>query len=299
MPASPEAAYGGVTALEGVAALAREHDAFIVDQWGVLHDGTLAYPGAIDCLERLRSAGKGVVILSNTGRDETQVAEVMARMGIAPSLYDRCITAGGDARRALARRTSAFHARLGRRCLAFTREGDTSVIQGLGLELVGEVRDADFLLVLGIDSPRRTLADYEPALAEGAARRLPMVCANPDFTRPSPQGLLDAAGVLARRYEALGGEVFYHGKPHPAIYESCLEAFAGCPRGRIVAVGDSVEHDVLGAQRAGLRCAFSAGGIHAAELEASWGRLPAPRAWRRLIEGAVARPDYLLPAFVW
>lgn len=299
MRASPEGGYRGAIALGGIEDLARDFDAFIVDQWGVLHDGTRAYPGAIECLAELRRAGKRVVILSNTGRGEAEVGAIMDGMGLFRHLYDRCITAGEDARRALMRRTSGFHSRLGRRAYAFTRDGDASLLEGLELDLVDDVRDADFLAVLGIDSPRTTLADHEPALAAAAARRLPMVCANPDFTRPSPQGLLDAAGVLARRYEALGGEVFYHGKPHPPIYGSCLETLAGCARDKVVAVGDSIEHDVLGAARAGLRCAFCAGGIHAAELEASWGRLPTPAAWSRFIEGAIARPDFLLPAFVW
>jgi HAD superfamily hydrolase (TIGR01459 family) len=297
--ASPEGAYGAAVPLAGVAGLASAYDGFIVDQWGVLHDGTRAYAGAIECLERLRAAGKRVVILSNTGRGEEEVAAIMAGMGIEPRLYERCITAGQDLREALARRSHPFHARLGRRCYAFTRAGDASLLEGLGLELVSEVGAADFLAVLGIDSPGRTLADYEPELAAAAARRLPMLCGNPDVTRPSPQGLLDAAGVLARRYEALGGDVFHHGKPHAAIYASCVEALAGCGRDRIVAVGDSIEHDVLGATGFGLRCAFVTGGIHAPALQAPWGEMPSPTAWRSFIEHAPARPDYLLAAFTW
>jgi ribonucleotide monophosphatase NagD (HAD superfamily) len=141
-------------------------------------------------------------------------------------------------------------------------------------------------------------ADYEPLLAAGAARRLPLVCANPDLVRPSPDGVLDAPGALAKLYEGLGGEVFYHGKPHPAIYETCLAALAPY-RGRIVAVGDAIGTDVLGATRAGLPCAFVAGGIHAEELGIRWGEMPDARAWERFLAGAVAQPRYLLPAFTW
>ena len=154
-------------------------------------------------------------------------------------------------------------------------------------------------MVIGIDSPRLKLADYELQLAAGAARRLPMICANPDIVRPSPEGLLDAPGALAQRYEQLGGPVFYHGKPHAAIYESCLQALSGIPRDKVVTVGDSIEHDVLGSIRAGLRSAFVAGGIHVEDLGAPWGTLPQPAAWQRFLDGAIARPDYLVPAFVW
>lgn len=299
MPASPEPAYAGVTALPGIAALAREFDGFVVDQWGVLHDGTTPYPGAIECVERLRLTGKHLVVLSNSGRREDESIRVMAAMGFDARMFDRFVTAGEDAREAMARRATPFHARLGQRYFAFTRDDNVSLMDGLGRERVDHVDDADFLIVIGIDSPRLTLADYEPALAAGAARRLPMVCANPDIVRPSPEGVLDAPGALAQRYRQLGGDVFYHGKPHAAIYESCLAALSGVPRERVVAVGDSIEHDVLGTSRAGLRSAFVAGGIHLAELDAAWGSLPQPEAWRRFMEGAIARPHYLVPAFVW
>lgn len=153
--------------------------------------------------------------------------------------------------------------------------------------------------MIGIDSPQRALLDYEAELRAGRARGLPMVCANPDMTRFHPEGLVDAPGVLGRRYEELGGEVFYHGKPHPAIYAACQHALRTCAPGRVIAVGDSIEHDVLGAQRAGLPSAFIASGIHAEALGAMAGRLPDPAVWHRFEERAIARPDFLLPAFAW
>ena len=298
MAASPEPGdYAGVSALPGVAALARDFDGFILDQWGILHDGTNPYPGAIECLAALRHAGKHVVILSNSGRTGRFNVGMMAKMGFDATLFDRVISAGDNAREAIERRSHAFHRRLGARYFAFTRDDDVSLFDGLGLQRVGDVEDADFLAVIGIETPRLALADYEPLLAAGAARRLPMVCANPDVTRPSPDGLVAAPGALARRYEALGGDVYYHGKPYPAIYQACIEALAGCER--VVAVGDSLEHDILGAGRAGLRSAFVAGGIHLAEMGAPWGALPDPAAWESFLRAAPARPDYLLPAFTW
>lgn len=299
MTASPEAKYAGVTALPGIAALASEFDGFIVDQWGILHDGTRPYPGAVDCLEQLRRAGKHVVVLSNSGRRDAENIRLMASMGFDPRLFDRFVSAGEDAREAIERRGHSFHARLGRRYFAFTRDDNVSLLEGLALERVARVEDADFLMVIGIDSPRLGIADYETLLAAGAARRLPLVCANPDLKRVSPAGLMDAPGALARRYEHLGGKVFYHGKPHAAIYQSCLAALPGCAAVKVVAVGDSIEHDILGAANAGLRSAFVAGGVHVAELGARWGELPPPAAWRRFLDAAIARPDYLLPAFVW
>jgi len=296
--ASPEARAGAV-ALDGVAGLAAGFDGYIVDQWGVLHDGARPYPGALDCLERLRAAGKRVVLLSNSGRREAENVRLMEAMGFPARLYERFVSAGEDAREAIVARATPFHARLGRRCLAFTRGGERAILEGIGLAFVDAVDDADFLAAIGIDSPQRTLADYEPALRAARARGLPMLCANPDLARFLDGGLVEATGVLARRYEALGGEVYYHGKPWPAIYGTCLAALRGCVPARVIAVGDSIEHDILGASRAGLASAFVVGGIHAQELGVVHGGEPDPGAWRRFEEGAVARPDYRMPAFRW
>lgn len=278
--------------------LAAACDGFILDQWGVLHDGTVPYPGAAACLQRLRAAGKRIVVLSNSGKRAADNLKRMARMGFDTALIDRFVSAGEDARDALETRADAFHSKLGRRCYAFTRDGDQSLLADIGLEFVDRVEDAHFMAVIGTDSPRRALADYERELQAGIARGLPMICANPDIARLTADGIIEAPGVLADRYEALGGTVFYHGKPHPAIYRSCLLAL-GCAPERVIAIGDSVEHDILGAARVGLRSALIPGGVHAAALGISWGGLPGPRAWRAFADAAVAKPDFLLPAFTW
>lgn len=296
MGASPEP---GTVALPGVAALAGRFDGFIVDQWGVLHDGSRPYPGSLDCLERLRAAGKGIVVLSNSGRREDANVRLMEEMGFPARLFDRVVSAGEDAREAIVARATPFHARLGRRCHAFTRAGDRSILEGIGIDFVDSVGEADFLAAIGIDSPRRNLPDYEEELRAGVARGLPMICANPDISRFHGGRLVDATGVLARRYEALGGEVFYHGKPWPAIYASCLAALPACAPGRVVAVGDSIEHDVLGAERAGLPCAFVEGGIHAEELGIAPGGRADAAAWAAFERRAAARPRFRVPAFAW
>jgi HAD superfamily hydrolase (TIGR01459 family) len=281
-----------------VGSLAGDFDGYILDQWGVLHDGTRPYAGAAECLQRLHGAGKRIVVLSNSSKREAESLELLARMGFDTGAIDRFVSAGEEARRALQLRADAFHRSLGRRCYAFTRGGDRSLLQGIGHEFVERVAQADFLAVIGSDSPARLLADYEPELQAGIARGLPMICANPDTARFTPEGLTEAQGVLARRYEALGGRVFYHGKPYPPIYRSCLEALA-CGAKRALAIGDSVDHDVLGAARVGIRSALIPGGVHAAELWVTWGELPSPQAWRRFAARAPAQPSYLLAAFNW
>src|SRR3954454_21585432 len=51
--------------VSGMREIADHYDGFILDVWGVLHNGIAPFPGVIDCLERLGGAGKPLCVLSN------------------------------------------------------------------------------------------------------------------------------------------------------------------------------------------------------------------------------------------
>lgn len=68
-------------------------------------------------------------------------------------------------------------------------------------------------------------------------------------------------GTLARHYASAGGEVWLAGKPAPVIYAAALEMLE-LPADQVVAIGDSLEHDVGGAAAAGIDSVFVLGGIH-------------------------------------
>ena len=73
--------------LPGFAPLADRYDGFILDLWGVIHDGVNAFPHAVDCLTRLREAGKRTLLLSNVPRPNDAARALMQRMGIPDDLY--------------------------------------------------------------------------------------------------------------------------------------------------------------------------------------------------------------------
>jgi len=276
-----------------LAQLLPRYDGFLLDQWGVLHDGIRPYPGAVAALETLRRACKRVIILSNSGRSGAENAKQLAKFGFVPELYDEVVSAGDDAREALVARDEAFHQALGRRCLLLAREGDRHLADGLGLELVDTIADAEFLLLMSMDPPRQSLAGWTDLLGAARARCLPMVCANPDLHRASPGGgLQEAPGLVARAYEQLGGIVRYHGKPEPRIYRTCL-ARLGLDRSRVVAIGDSLEHDVAGAQGAGIDSVFIGGGIHRGEVVWNGAEMDAASCLA-LFARAGRRPTYAL-----
>jgi len=270
------------------------YDGFLLDQWGVLHDGVRPYPDAVAALEMLRRAGKRVIILSNSGRSGAENAVLLAKMGFAPELYDEVVSAGDDAREALIARNEPFHHGLGRRCLLLARDGEAHLAEGLGLDLVDDVAMADFILLMTMDPPRQSVAGWMSLLRAASDRRLPMVCANPDLHRASPSGgLQEAPGLVARAYEQFGGAVRYHGKPQPRIYRTCLTKL-GLDPSRVVAIGDSLEHDIAGAQGAGIDSVFIAGGIHRGEI--GWdGAAMDAASCLALFARAGQSPTYALP----
>jgi HAD superfamily hydrolase (TIGR01459 family) len=249
----------------GVRSFAAQYDLFIVDQWGVLHDGRTVYPGVAECLRRLLSLGKRVVILSNSGKRTETNALRLGSMGITAECYTALITSGEVARESLSARTPPFLPSMGRRCLLLSSDGDSSLVEGLDIELAPTVAAADFILLAGVgdDNP---MEFYQTILEYAAAHQIPLICANPDWVRLSPKGLVFSAGEVARRHEQMGGLVQYIGKPYPMIYEHCRKVLPDFESSRVIAVGDSFFHDVVGGARFGLATAFVTDGIHKAEF---------------------------------
>lgn len=283
----------------GVAELAARYDHFVVDQWGVLHDGHAPYPNAIACLQRLRAAGKRVVLLSNSGKRASVNRARLAQIGFADTLFDGVVTSGEATWQALRDRADPFLEGLGRRCILWSRYGDRSLVDELDLEVVARAEDADFLLLGGAEDDAR-LEQFRATLERAAARDLPMICANPDIVAVQPGGGFGMApGAIARHYEGLGGRVLYVGKPHRPIYQSCLEALGHPPTSGIVAIGDSVEHDIAGAAGMLLDTALIMGGIHGPGFDLA-GEWAANRAAIERLEAEFGvRPRWLLPQFRW
>ncbi|MGQ0676796.1 MAG: TIGR01459 family HAD-type hydrolase [Rhodospirillales bacterium] len=285
--------------IHGLAEIAGRYDGFILDLWGVLHDGDKPYPGAVAGLERLKRAGKRMMALSNAPRRADVAIKRMGEIGIPPRLLDAVMTSGEDAWQHLKRRDDPWYARLGRKCFHLGPERDTGMLEGQDLDLVHDVADADFILNTGAHMDGETLTQYEPLLRQGAKRRVPMVCANPDLVVIHRGVMQICAGMLAERYEALGGHVRWHGKPHRDMYQICFKLLGVADRKRVLAVGDSFRTDIAGAKGAGIDAAFVAHGIHGEELEVPPGGHPDPEKLNALIRRTGLSPVAVLPHFAW
>lgn len=285
--------------VEGIGAFADRYQGFILDQWGVIHDGRQPLSDALAAILELKRRGKRLVLLSNSGRRAELNRQRLAGMGFNMAWFDGIVTSGETAWLLLKHRPRPPYRDLGRKCLLLTIGGDLGVVEGLDLDLVEEAKDADFLFVTGLEIPPRSLEDYLLELERAAARALPMLCSNPDRVAPVGGELVLAPGALAARYEALGGTVHYVGKPYAPVYGACLDALEGLERREIVAIGDSMEHDIKGANEAGIASCFLTAGIHAAEFPPDLSQASRARALDRLAADHAADPDWVTTRLAW
>ncbi|MDH3220693.1 MAG: TIGR01459 family HAD-type hydrolase [Gammaproteobacteria bacterium] len=253
--------------ISGLEQIHPTYDAFLVDAWGVLHDGVACYPGAKNCLQRLAEFEKPVIVMSNAARRQHDMELELSRVGVNAALYRSVISSGELTWRAL---------REGRLGLHLVEPGyylgpqrSVSICDGLPLAWTDSVNRAGFVLNAGAPSgnPRDTEL-LVPLLEAMVARRLPMICANPDQVAVRAGELGISAGAIARRYQDLGAtRIIYCGKPFHDIFEVALAALPGIDKSRILMVGDAFETDIAGALAFGLDSLLIAGGIHSAELD--------------------------------
>ncbi len=278
----------------GFGGLAARYDGFILDLWGVIHDGVTPYPGARDCLVALRAAGKRVVLLSNAPRRSSVAAAALTAMGIGAELYTDILTSGEATWQALTARSDPWFAELGPRVFHLGPVRDRNVIDVPGLIRVETPAEADFVVNTGPDDlgSQTEVAEFLPVLRACHAAGLKMICANPDLEVIRGGTRVICAGALAQIYAEMGGDLRWLGKPDPAIYGPVL-AMLGLERARVLAVGDALRTDIAGADSAGIDSCWVLGGIHGAEL----GHDPVR------IEAAAAAVDLApvacIPSFVW
>jgi HAD superfamily hydrolase (TIGR01459 family) len=266
----------GLSALSRFVAIASSFEAVFIDQYGVLHDGRNPYPGARDALAALKSRGVKIVVLSNSGRTGAANAKRMTALGLKPELYDFLVTSGDVARTLLKRGRFPAVLAPGARCFVISTGGDDEVASALGVVPTARSEDADLVIIAGSQADKVPLADYRTMLAPAARRGASCICTNPDKLMMTASGNAPGAGRIAEIYEELGGVVTWVGKPFPEIYRAAAElARVANPRD-VLCVGDSVEHDIAGANRFGAFAALVRTGVLAGltdkELAAEIGR---------------------------
>ena len=250
--------------IPSIAPLSGNYDAWLCDIWGVLHNGVRIFKDACDAAVKFRAAGGVVVLITNSPRPKPGVIEQYTALGVPDNAWDDVITSG-DVTRILIKEwlTSAGSNRI----YHLGPERDRPVFDGLDLEFT-EMDKADIVINTGLfDDTTETPDDYQDHYRSFKSRGLKMICANPDIKAERGNDVIYCAGGLAEAYRALGGEVVYAGKPHLPIYDIAFELMKKVKgreikRDRILAIGDGINTDMLGAANADIDSLFVPSGVH-------------------------------------
>ena len=279
--------------LDRLADLAGRYDVLLCDIWGVIHNGAESYPGPCAALAAWRETVGPVVLISNAARPNPDVMLQLDGLGVPREAYSAAVTSGDVTRVLLAERAPGPAFKIG-------PSRDAPLYAGTGVRFA-PLDEAAFVAVTGPnDDEVETPEDYRAVLTEAAARRLPMICANPDKVVQRGPRLIYCGGALADLYLTLGGAVIMAGKPHPPIYRAALAKAAELAErpvdpARVLAIGDGIVTDVAGANTQGLDVLFIAAGIHGAETRGADGGLDAAAA-QRLLAASDAHAAYAMDA---
>ena len=252
--------------IQSVREISDTFDVAVCDQWGVLHDGTNAYPNAAAALTMLAEMGKEIVVLSNSGKRAELNRQRIAARGLPVEAISQVITSG-----------EALWSDLDSERLAFADKGSCRLFPICGkpsdpgewaepserITIASEIDESvDAILLMGL--PDGTAPDaYDDEFRAALELSKPLICSNPDKTSPRAGGLVISPGKLADRFREMGGQVIWYGKPNANVFTAVKRCFASIANERFLMIGDSLEHDVAGASQMGFTSAWIRGGIHA------------------------------------
>jgi HAD superfamily hydrolase (TIGR01459 family) len=231
-----------------------------------VHDGVRAYPEANRLLVRWHRDGRIVLLLTNAPRTASAVRAQLDNFGVDRAGYDAVITSGDTGLEALRA--------AGRDVVGFIgNAADRETLTAAGLTLLDE-SEGDIVVCTGFDGTRWKAADYLPTLSAMRDRGARMLVFNPDRVVLRGGIAEPCAGALGDLYEAIGGAADWFGKPYAQTYRRCLAEgarLAGRPieTAEVVAIGDGLATDYLGAARAGLDFIFVTGGIESGKVAAA------------------------------
>ena len=239
--------------INGLSQVQNKYDAFFIDLWGVIHDGVQIYPGAIDVLKNLNKLNKRFVLISNAPRPSKSVEKYLINLKMDKTLLNNIVTSGEVALQTL---KNNVH---GEKFYHLGPKRDLDLIKGFEKNQT-TLDKCDFILCTGLfDDKISSLNYYENLLKKYI--KLKMMCTNPDLVVHRGLKAEYCAGSIAAIFEKMGGKVFYFGKPYPEIYNFCIKQSE-----RILAIGDNIRTDIIGASNMKFDSLFITGGIHKKEF---------------------------------
>lgn len=253
------------TPLDGV-------DLVLADLDGVVYTGDSAIEYAVESLNAAGETRRIGYLTNNASRTAASVAGHLASLGLA-AVEDDVVTSPQAAVRLLA--DLVPH---GSTVLVVGGDGLTTVVEAAGFVVTRSALDKPAAVIQGFapDVGWKDLAEASFALNDDTER--PWVATNTDWTIPVARGIAPGNGTLVGAvHNAVGRLPVVAGKPEVAIFEEAARRFGGV---KPLVIGDRLDTDILGANRAGMESALVLTGID--------------RRKQALAANAKCRPTYIL-----
>ncbi|EAQ07735.1 TIGR01459 family HAD-type hydrolase [Yoonia vestfoldensis] len=281
--------------IDNFAAIADQYDVAFVDLWGCMHNGISAFPDAVAAMRAFRAGGGKVVLVTNSPRPWESVARQISAMGVSEDCWDAIATSGDSARAAM------FRGIVGQK-VYFMGESPRDDEFFMPLRIIDNpvtietvpLDQAEGIVCCGPFDPLADIAVNRADFLYAKTKGLKLLCANPDIVVDRGEVREWCAGALAALYTEMGGESLYFGKPHPPIYDLArrrMAKLADLPADpRIIAIGDGVHTDILGAMQEEIDSLFITGGLAAHETRTT--TQPEPEALERFLATAQTSATY-------
>ncbi len=251
--------------IKGLNEIIDKYDIFILDQWGVMHDGRIGFDYAVNCVNELVKQKKKLIIISNSSKRKDLTINRLPSLGYDPNDFDEVMTSGEMIWQSLKKSNYDFTKKLKKNCYYLydetKNEGAEYISELKKFNFIKDIKDADFILATTINDKMKTL-DYMPILELALKKNIPLICANPDFETLENDSLTICMGTIAELYKSLGGNIFILGKPKKDIYIESTKQMKELDKSKILAVGDSIYHDIQGANLFGIDSVLITSGIH-------------------------------------
>ena len=240
--------------LNHLAEIYQKYDTYIIDLWGVIHNGVKLNPKAMEAVKNLIKDKKKVVFLSNAPRPSKEVKKFLKKLKMEEQYLHNIMTSGEAAMLALQKENyGKFFYHLG-------PERDNSVFFSIK-ENKTTLEKCNFILCTGLfNNHESNLNYYKNLLKDQTSKKL--ICTNPDLTVHRGEVEEYCAGSIAKIFESLGGEVVYFGKPYKEIYKMCFSKGE-----KVIAIGDNLNTDIRGANDMKIDSIFISNGVHRSEFE--------------------------------
>ncbi len=231
------------------------YDSFVIDLWGVVHNGIKPYQGAMKTIEQLHNNNKKYYFLSNAPRPVSDVRNfLIEKMKIDEKFLKNIFTSGEAAI------NSIKNYDYGKLFFHLGPDRDKKIYQGLD-DYKTVIEKCDYILCTGLfDEEMKELSFYEKLLQKSLDKK--MICTNPDLVVDKGMTQEYCAGSVAKIFEKMGGEVIYFGKPYKEIYKSILN-----DKEIALIIGDNLRTDIKGANLIKQDSLFILDGIHKKEIK--------------------------------